>query len=78
MIIILVVIEHKVDTWAFSNNSMNIVFHRLRFKLWKILQETEIPGHLTCLLRNLFAGQEATVRIRHGKTDWFQIGRGVS
>ena len=47
-------------------------------KLWKILQETEIPDHLTCLLRNLYAGQEATVRHRHGKMDWFQIGKGVS
>ena len=44
---------------------------------WKILQETGIPDHLTCLLRNLCAGQEATVRIEHGTTDWFQIGKGV-
>ena len=46
-------------------------------KLWKILQKMEIPDHLTCLLRNLYAGQEATVRTGHGKTDWFQIGKGV-
>ena len=46
-------------------------------KLWKILQEMEIPNHLTCLLRNLYAGQEATVRTRHGTTDWFKIGKGV-
>ena len=46
-------------------------------KLWKSLKETELPGHLTCLLRNLYAGQEATVRSRHGTTDWFQIGKGV-
>ena len=46
-------------------------------KLWEILKEMGIPGHLTCLLRNLYAGQEATVRTRHGKTDWFQIGKGV-
>ena len=46
-------------------------------KLWKILQEMGIPDHLTCLLRNLDAGQEATVRIGHGITDWFQIGKGV-
>ena len=46
-------------------------------KLWKILQEMEIPGHLTCLLRNLFASQEATVRTGYGPTDWFQIGKGV-
>ena len=46
-------------------------------KLWKILQEMGIPDHLTCLLRNLYAGQEATVRTGHGTTDWFQRGRGV-
>ena len=46
-------------------------------KLWKILQEMGIPDHLTCLLRNLYAGQEATVRTRHGTTDWLQIGKGV-
>ena len=46
-------------------------------KLWKILKEVEIPDHLTCLLRNLYAGQEATVRTGHGTTDWFQIGKGV-
>ena len=46
-------------------------------KLWKILKETGIPDHLICLLRNLYAGQEATVRTGHGTTDWFQIGKGV-
>jgi len=46
-------------------------------KLWKILQEMGIPGHLTCLLRNLYSGQEATVRTGHGTTDWFQIVKGV-
>ena len=46
-------------------------------KLWKILQEIGIPDHLICLLRNLYAGQEATVRTRYGTTDWFQIGKGV-
>ena len=46
-------------------------------KLWKILKEMGIPNHLTCLLRNLYAGQEATVRIGHGTTDWFQTGKGV-
>ena len=46
-------------------------------KLWKILQEMAIPDHLTCLLRNLYAGQEAAVRTEHGRTDWFQIGKGV-
>ena len=46
-------------------------------KLWKILKEMGIPDHLTCLLRNLYAGQEATVRTGHGTTDWFQIGKEV-
>ena len=46
-------------------------------KLWKILQEVGTPDHLTSLLRNLYAGQEATVRTGHGTTDWFQIGKGV-
>ena len=46
-------------------------------ELWKILQEMEIPNYLTCLLRNLYAGQEATVRTEHGTTDWFQIRKGV-
>src|SRR5574341_393837 len=46
-------------------------------KLWKILQEVGIPDHLTCLLRNLYASQKATVRTGHGTTDWFQIGKGV-
>ena len=46
-------------------------------KLWKILKEMGIPDHLTGLLRNLYAGQEATVRTGHGTTDWFQIGKGV-
>ena len=47
-------------------------------KLWKILQEMGIPDHLTCLLRNLYAGQEATVRTGHGTIDWLQIGKGIS
>ena len=46
-------------------------------KLWKILKEMGIPGPLTCLLKNLYAGQETTVKMRHGKTGWFQIGKGV-
>ena len=46
-------------------------------KLWKILKDMGIPDHLTCLLRNLYAGQEATVRTGHTTTDWFQIGKGV-
>ena len=47
------------------------------YKLWKILKEMGMPDHLTCLLRNLYAGQEATVRTGHGTTDWFQIGKGI-
>ena len=50
------------------------VYHN---ELWKILKEMGVPDHLTCLLRNLYAGQEAAVRTGHGKTDWFQIGEGV-
>ena len=46
-------------------------------KLWKILKEIGIPDHLTCLLRNLYAGQEAAIRTGHGTTDWFQIGKGI-
>ena len=52
--------------------TINCVDHN---KLWKILKEMGIPEHLTCLLRNLYAGQEATVRTGHGTTDWFQIGK---
>ena len=55
--------------------AFDIVDHN---KLWKILKEMGIPDHFTCLLRNLYAGQEATVRTGHGTTDWFQIGKGVS
>ena len=54
--------------------AFNCVDHN---KLWKILQEMGIADHLTCLLRNLYSGQETTVRIGHGTTDWFQIGKGV-
>ena len=46
-------------------------------KLWKILKKMRIPVHLTCLLRNLYAGQEATLRTNHGTTDWLKIGKGV-
>ena len=46
-------------------------------KLWKHFKEMKIPDHFTCLLRNLYAGHEATVKIRHGTTDWFKIGKGV-
>ena len=56
------------------DKTFDCVDHR---KLWKILKEIGIPDHLTRLLRNLYAGQEATVRTEHGTTDWFQIGKGV-
>ena len=52
-------------------------YHSYHNKLWEILKEMRIPDHLTCLLRNLYARQEATVRTGHGTTDWFQIGKGV-
>ena len=55
-------------------NIPNMLNHN---KLWKILKEMGIPDHLTCLLRNVYACQEATVRTGHGTTDWFQIGKGV-
>ena len=55
-------------------NAFDCVDHK---KLWKILKEMGIPDHLTCFLRNLYAGQEATVRTGHGTTDWSQIGKGV-
>ena len=54
--------------------AFNCVDHN---KLWKILKEMGIRDHLTCLLRNLYAGQETTVRTGHGTTDWFQIGKGI-
>ena len=54
--------------------AFDCVYHN---KLWKILKEMGKPDHLTCLLRNLYAGQEATVRTGHGKTDCFQIGKGI-
>ena len=53
------------------------VFDCVDHKLWKILAEIGIPDHLTCLVRNLYADQEATVRTGHGTADWFQIGKGV-
>ena len=55
-------------------NAFDCVDHK---KLWKILKEMGIPDQLTCVLKNLYAGQEATVRTRHGTPEWFQIGKGV-
>ena len=64
----------KIFSFIDYNQSFGCVDHN---KLWKILKELGIPDHLTCLLRNLYAGQEATVRIGHGTTDWCKIGKGV-
>ena len=66
--------SRKTSTSALLTMPKHCVDHN---KLWKILEEMGIPDHLTCLLRNLYAGQEATVRTGHGTTDWFQIGKGV-
>ena len=69
-------ISRKTSTSALSHYTkiFDSVNHN---KLWKILKEMGISDHLTCLLRNLYAGQEAAVRTGHGTTDWFQIGKGV-
>ena len=64
----------KIINFCFIAKDFNCVDQN---KLWKILKEIGIPSHLTCLLRNLYAGQEATVRTGHGTTDWFQIRKGV-
>ena len=66
--------SRKTSISAFLTKAFDCVDHN---KLWKILKEMGIPDHLTCLLRNLYAGQEATVRTGYGTTDWFQIGKGV-
>ena len=66
--------SRKTSTFVDYTKAFECVDHN---KLWKILEEMGIPDHLTCLLRNLYAGQEATVRTGHGTTDWFQIGKGV-
>ena len=83
---------HRFITWLYhliearefqKNNYFCFIDYAKAFdsvghnKLWKILKEMGIPDHLTCLLRNLYAGQEATFRTGHGTTDWFQIGKGV-
>ena len=78
----------SVWSWKKKENSRKNIYFRFidyvkafdcvgHHKLWKILKEMGIPDHLTCLLRNLYAGQEATVRTGHETTDWFQIGKGV-
>ena len=84
------IFQARILEWgaiSFSYRKLNIYFCFIDYakafdcvdhnKLWKILKEMRMPDHLTCLLRNLYAGQEATVRTGHGATDWFQIGNGV-
>ena len=66
--------SRKTSSFIDYGKAFDCVDHN---KLWKILKEMGIPDHLTCLLRNLYADQEATVRTGHGTTDWFQIGKGV-
>ena len=66
--------KHIYFCFTDTTKAFDCVDHK---KLWKILKEMGIPDHLTCLLRNLYVGQEATVRTGHGTTDWFQIGKGV-
>ena len=66
--------SRKISTFIDYTKAFDCMDHN---NLWKVLKEMGIPDHLTCLLRNLNAGQEATVRTGHGTTDWFQIGRGV-
>ena len=80
-------IKHRLDHWKSKRAPENIYFCFIDYakafdcvdhnKWWKILKEMGIPDHLTCLLRNLYVGQEARVRTGHGTTDWFQIGKGV-
>ena len=67
----------KQDSFRKTSTSAFLTMPNVDHKLWKILQEMGIPDHLTCLLRNLYAGQKAIVRTGHGTTDWFQIGKGV-
>ena len=79
--------QHLLDHQKCKRVQKNIYFYLIDYakafnsvdhnKLWKILQEMGMPDHLTCLLRNLYAGQEATVRTRPGTTHWFQIEKGV-
>ena len=79
-------LEQDVEQWTgwislqskgLSRVFSNTTVQKQHNKLWKILRQMGIPDHLTCLLRNMYAGQEATVRTGHGTTDWFQIGKGV-
>ena len=69
--------EFHKNIYCFINNAKPLTVWMDHSKLWIILKDTGVPDHLTCLLRNLFAGQEATVRTRHGTMNWFRIGKGI-
>ena len=69
--------EFQKNIYFFFIDDTKVFGYVDHHKLWKILKERGVPNHPTCLLRNLYAGQEATVRTGHGKTDWFQIRKGV-
>ena len=75
--------NHSFNSKTFVGKVLSLLLNMLSSlcvdhnQLWKILKEMAIPDHVTCLLRNLYTGQEATVRTGHGTTDWFQIGKGV-
>ena len=69
--------EFQKNIYLCFTDYAKAVDHVDHSKMWKILKEMGLPDHLTCLLRNLYAGQEATVRTGHGTTDWFQIGKGI-
>ena len=75
--LVFLVLFLEILTFMFNLRSAKALDYVDHNKLWKILKEMGIRDHLTCLLRNLYAGQEATVRTGHGTTDWFQIGKGV-
>ena len=69
--------SRKTSTSALLTTPKPLTIWMDHNKLWKILKQMGIPDHLTCLLRNLYAGQEATVRTGYGTTDWFHVGKGV-
>ena len=69
--------EFQKKTFASGSLTMLKSLTMWIIKTWKVLKEMGIPDHITCLLRNLYADQEATMRTGHGTTDWFKIGRGI-
>ena len=79
---LIAIIPTSIGSWKKEESSRKASISTLLtmpkpLTVWKILKEMGIPDHLTCLLRNMYAGQEATVSTGHGTTDWFQIGKGV-